>query len=105
MPDVEQLRKRREAEARRRDEEQRAERRMKEDKERERARKEHERKHFEDLARAKADEKRKVEIEAAELKSRQIQAALGDKRQQQVIDRIMKEKQGPRPYTGNEEQQ
>jgi len=103
MPDVEQMRKRREAEAQRRDEEMRAERRKREDRERERERKEHEKKHYDNLSMVKQAEKRKVEILAAEMKSRQIQAALGDKRQQRIIDEMLKDQKGPRPYTGEEE--
>jgi hypothetical protein len=103
MPDVEQLRKRREAEAQRREEALRAERRLRADKENERERKDHERRRVEEMARTKQEEKKRIEIEAAELKSRQLQAALGDKRQQRFIDEMLKNKQGPRPYTGAEE--
>lgn len=101
--DIEQQRKLREAEAHRRDALLREERKQKEDRERQRQRKEQERRYYDEKLRAKDMEKKAKEVAEAEMRSRMMQAQLGDKRAQQLIDEAKQQQQGPRPYTGEDD--
>lgn len=100
MPNVEELRRRREEEARRRDELLRQERLKKEEADRIRHRQDLERQRWQNMAREKQNAKKQVDIEAAELKSLEVQAALGDKAAQEKLAEIKKYGLGPAPYTG-----
>jgi hypothetical protein len=100
MPDVEQLRRRREEEARKRDELAREERKRQEERERLRHKQDLDRKRWTDMARAKQEDKKAADILEAEMKSLTLRAQLGDKEAQIKLDEIKKSGQGPRPYTG-----
>jgi hypothetical protein len=100
MPDVETMRKRREAEAQRRDEVTRAERKIVADRERDRERKEVEKRRWEEAAHSKMIAAKAIETAAAEKKSLQSRAEMGDKKAQRLLDEMAKTGGGPRPYTG-----
>ncbi|HEY9776738.1 MAG TPA: hypothetical protein V6C81_23445 [Planktothrix sp.] len=101
MPNVEEARKRREAEAYKRDEVQRAERKRIADKERERENKEHEKRRITDAASHKQEEKRLAEIAEGEMKSLQARAEMGDQKAIRELEERKKGAGGPRPYTGS----
>lgn len=101
MPNVEQIRKRREEEARKREEQLREERKRQEEKERMRHKQELERKRVMDMAVAKQKERKDKETLDAEMKSLALQAALGDRDAAEKLEEMKRSGQGARPYTGN----
>jgi len=103
MPNVEEMRKRREEDARRRDELLRAERLKKEQRDRERYKQDLERQRWQNMARDKQEAKKSVETAEAELKSLHVQAQLGDKQAIEKLAEIEKYGTGPRPYTGEDQ--
>lgn len=101
MPDVETMRKQREAAAHKRDELAREERKRIADKEREREMKALEKRRWEQVALAKQEANRAADVAADELKSLQTRADMGDAKAKRLLEEKKKSSGGPRPYTGS----
>jgi len=104
MPNVEEMRKRREAEARRREDLLREERLKQEVRERERRKQDLERMRWQDMAKQKQEERTAANILEAEMKSLNHQASMGDKEAIEKLAQIKKYGLGPAPYTGQDQE-
>jgi hypothetical protein len=101
MPNTEQARKQREAEAYRREEQVRAERKKIADAERQREMKALEKRRSEEMAMAKQNERKQADNNEYELKSLKLRAELGDKKAIRELEERAKTGGGPRPFTGS----